>query len=229
MLAVIASTIVPCFAHTVLDPELGRSMLVEIAAYNRQAKESANAESKAEALFRLGEKVQELVAIMNQDLAAHNQIDAVAQIIVRRLDGIGVRIALREKAARYAYDMAALREYLRLMPYGIHASEARFQLLAENFYQRHGSGLAETAPIDPATLIGAVEEEEAYLTRYPQDGRCREVRFFLAADYYRLSRSANGARYQQRAVQSLQQVMTSYPGSVEARSASVMLDELKRK
>jgi outer membrane protein assembly factor BamD (BamD/ComL family) len=90
---------------------------------------------------------------------------------------------------------------------------------------------------DPARLehaeVGAVAraaaEEERFLARYPADDKAKEVRFFLAIDYYRLSRSdrsARGARYVRLGREALELVRTRYPGTMEARTAEALLQNL---
>ena len=75
-------------------------------------------------------------------------------------------------------------------------------------------------------------DEERFLSRYPGDPRSAEVRFFLAVDYYRLARaspSPSRARYRQLGRAALEAVRAARPGSMEARTAEALLEDLARR
>lgn len=75
-------------------------------------------------------------------------------------------------------------------------------------------------------------EKEAFLKDYPGHEKIRDVRFFLAMDYYRLykntSDSATAKRYEKLSAQALQEIVKEYPGSAEARAAEITLKSLQR-
>jgi hypothetical protein len=217
-------------AHTLLDPEVAHTMLVEIAEFQKTVRSEANQELRAEALFKMGSRVQALVELLDLDVAAHDGASTLAQLLVKRLDDYEVRIAYSEQRRQFSYDQGAFRQYLKLTPNGLHAAEARFRILAETFYATLGSGPGAVAPEERASVIRAASEEEHFLKDYPDHPRTKEVRFFLGVDCYRLSRSIpdpdKAAQYQRRAKQALQRVVAEYAGSVEARASSALLDEI---
>ncbi len=229
LLGVLLALPVPVLAHVVLDPDLVHRMVVEIAQYQRQSRDESNPD--AEALYRVGEKAQELVDLLNQDVSSHGKADLLAQLVVKRLETYQVKVTFSEREARFAYDLTAFREYLERAPKGKRAAEARFRLITRAFY--------DTVDADPSTLVNtdvsglavAVAQEERFLRDYPRDARTREVRFFLGVDYYRLSKNVGApdraTQYRRLSRQVLEAVLSEYPGTVEARAAEALLEKLR--
>ena len=220
-------------SHDVLEPDIARMSLAEILRYNRASRDGADPEAKAEALFRLGESVQNLVDMMNQDYAAHPDNAGVSRVIVKRLEMLNVSVAFVETTKRYTYDLAAFRDYLKQVPRGKHAPEARFQLIAQKFRDTQGADHVKLLNTDVDGLASAVAEEEKFLKDYPQDARTREVRFFLGVDYFRLSQNigdaAKAAKYKALATRTLERVESLYPDTFQARGASTLLERLNAK
>lgn len=221
----------PCavHGHALLDPEVAHAMLVEIAEIQKSARSEPSQEVRAEALFKMGSRVQALVELLDLDNAAHGGASTLAQLLVKRLDEYGVRIAYSEQHRRFSYDQGAFRQYLKWTPKGLHAAEARFRILAETFHATLASAPGEIAPADRASVTRAASEEEHFLKDYPSDPRTKEVRFFLGVDCYRLSRNIadpEKAQYERCAKQALERVAEEYAGSIEARASSALLDEI---
>lgn len=220
-------------SHVVLEPEIARMSLAEILRYDRASREGEDSEAKAEALFRLGESVQNLVDMMNQDYAAHADNAGVSRVIVKRLEMLSVSVAFVETTKRYTYDLAAFRDYLKQVPRGKHAPEARFQLIAQRFHDTQGADHMKLRNTDVDGLAGAIAEEEKFLKDYPQNARTREVRFFLGVDYFRLSQNigdtAKAAKYKALATRTLERVESLYPDTFEARGASMLLERLQQR
>jgi len=146
---------------------------------------------------------------------------------VRRLEEYGIRIRRVERNKRYVSDMAAFQDYVKRSPRGKWGAEASFRLMAQAFYSSIGASPAELVDIDVDQLRTAVLREEAFLKDYPRFDKLKEARFFLAVDYYRLSRHsrnpATARNYEQRAVRALNQLIRDYPGTAEARTAETIL------
>jgi hypothetical protein len=235
-LAISLLTILPiippsAFSHVVLDPEVTQKILLEIDRDYKESKEGTTNKERSEALYRLGEKVQGVVELMNQDFSSHGQSDLLAQFLIKRLESYQVRIAFSENEQRYAYDLAAFREYLNWAPEGKKISEARFQIITRTFYETLGSNPSKLVKTDVAGLMKAIEEEERFLKNYPQHEKIKEVQFFLAVDYYRLLKNIQDPEkvreYKRLSQEALEKVRTQYPGTVEARAAETLLEGLR--
>lgn len=217
-------------AHVLLEGEAVQRRLVEIARLQREAREPSSGENRGEALYALGDRVQGLVDLLNQDLEAHGAGALLASLVARRLQELGLGVSRLEPTGRYAYDLAAFREYLREAPRGAHAADVRYRLLADGFYRTLALDAPALTREDPAGLVTAVAEAERFLTDFPGDDRTRAVRLFRATDYYRLARSTRegpeGRRYASLAREALREVMTLHPGTSEARTAEALLERL---
>ena len=227
VLAIFLLAAVPGEAHVVLDGQTVQPVLVDIARYLREARDGATEEARLEALYGLGERAQSLADLMNLDVTSHGQ-SLYADLLVRRLEEYGVRIGRVERTKRYVYDMAAFHDYLKRSPRGKRAAEASFRLMAQAFYGSVGANPADLIDIDVDQLRTAILREETFIKDYPRSDKLKHVRFFLAMDYYRLSRHsedpATARRYEQRAAHALKQLIKEYPGTAEARVAESVLD-----
>jgi hypothetical protein len=226
VLGILLLTAVPGEAHVVLDGETVQAVLVEITRHLREAKDGATEEAKLEAMYALGERAQSLADLMNLDVTSHGQ-SLYADLLVRRLEEYGIRIRRVERNMRYEYDMAAFHDYVKRSPRGKRGAEARFRLMAHAFYSSIGASPADLVDVDVDQLRTAILREEAFLKDYPRSDKVKEVRFFLAMDYYRLSRHSQhpgtARKYEQLATRALNQLIKEYPGTAEARTAEILL------
>src|SRR2546428_864447 len=153
-----------------------------------------------------------------------------ADLLVRSLSEYGIRVTRAESSGRYVYDQAAFREYVRREPRGRRVAEAKFRVIAHAFYGSVGSDPAELVNSDVDQLRRAVGREEAFLKEHPRSENLKEVRFFLAMDYYRLFRHspdrATAMKYERLASRALREIAQEYPGTAEARAAEVTLEAL---
>ena len=105
-------------------------------------------------------------------------------------------------------------------------------MIARTFYQTLTSDPSRLANTDVPGVLKAIAEEERFLKDYQGDLRAKEVRFFLAVDYYRVCKNVQGedrlAQYQRLAKRALGEVKARYPGSMEGRAAEVLLDSFNR-
>jgi len=227
VLGILLLTAVPGEAHVVLDGETVQPLLVEITRDLREARDGPTEEARLEALYGLGERAQALADLMNLDATSHGQ-SLYADLLVKRLEEYGIRIRRVGRNMRYAYDMAAFQDYLRQAPRGKRAADANFRLMAQAFYSSVGADPAVLVDIDVDQVRAAIVREEAFIKDYPTSDKVKEVRFFLAMDYYRLSRNsrdpATVREYKQRATRALKQFVKEYPGTPEARAAEGVLE-----
>jgi hypothetical protein len=218
-------------AHEVLDADRVQTLLSEVASHHRAAREGAREPDGAESLFRLGESVEALIELINQDLAAHGGSALLASLVAQRLEASGLGVARSPRTGRYAYDLAAFRAYLAHAPAGRWAPAARFRLIAARFHDAPPPDAGPATPGDIAALREAVREQERFLRDYPRHERALLVRFYLGVDAYRVVRAAPDAAtaraYARRARRALEAVAGAAPESAEARAARVLLERLE--
>jgi len=216
--------------HTLLDADTAHASLIAIAGYQRDANAAESQEARAQAWFDLGSKVQAVVDLMNQDLAAHGAVDPLAQLLAKRLAAQEIRVVYSEPRGRYRYDQDAFAQYLKLAPNGPHRAEARFQILSGTFYATLAPDPAQLDAADRTSVVRAAIEEESFVKEFPRHPRAREVRFFLGVDCYRLSRNTpehnQAAKYRRCARRALGEFVELYPDSMEARGAATLLENL---
>lgn len=215
-------------AHVVLDGAIARPILVDIAQNLRDTREGGSEAARLEALFLVGQRVHQLVELMNLDLLAHGR-SLFGELLIRRLAEYGMRVDFIERNARYVADLAPFEEYLRRSPSGPRAADAKFRVIAEMFHRSTGRRPEEIAHGGVEELRDAVARQEAFLRDHSGHDRVRDVRFFLAMDYYRLFRNSAGTttkKYEQLARRALQQIMQEHAGTAEARSAEITLKAL---
>jgi hypothetical protein len=228
VVSVVLATPFSSSSHDVLDPEVVRRLMVEIAQAVQDSEEASDPDG--EALYRLGETIEQLVELMNLDISLHGRSDLLTQLVVKQLEMYQVSVRLSDR--RFDYDLAAFREYLIRAPRGRRAAAAQFRLIARTFYQSLAPDPSRLANTDVPGVLKAIAEDERFLKEYPGDVKTKEVRFFLAVDYYRVYKNVQSTdrlvRYERLARGALEEVKARYPGSMEGRAAQTLLESFKR-
>src|SRR5258707_654938 len=226
---VVLATPLSSSSHEILNPELVRRLMGEIALASWESHQESDPDG--EALYRLGEKVEQLVEVMNQDNSSHGSSDGLTPLLVQRLETYQIKVSLSERDRRFDYDLAAFREYLNRVPKGKRAAAAQFRLIARTFYWTLDPDPSRLANTDVPGVLKAIAEEERFLKDYQGDIKTKEVRVFLAVDYYRLYKNVQSpdrsVRYERLARHALEEVKTRYPGSMEGRAAEALLESFK--
>jgi hypothetical protein len=219
----------PAWGH---DVERAEALLGEVAAHRGVATAGPTENDRAEAMFRLGETVETLVAALNLDVAAHGTRDLFAELVVRRLRAHALDVAWAPREGRYVYDLAAFGDYVRRAPRGRWAPEAKFRLIARRFYATLGTDPATLVGTDVGALVAAVAEEERFLGEHASHERAGTVRFFLAVDHYRIARNVTdpvrAREHERRARQALQHTVERSTQAFEVRAAQTLLERLSR-
>ena len=229
VIALVLGIAAPSEAHIVLDGDIVRPILIDLTKYVNDTQKGVSEEVRVEALYLLGEQVQRLVDLMNLDVGSHGK-SLYADLLVRRLNEYGIRVTRADANGRYVYDQAAFQEYVRRNPRGKRAAEAKFRVIAHVFYGSVGNDPAELVNSDVDQLQRAVGQEEAFLKEHPGSDKRKDVRFFLAMDYYRLFRHSpdrgTAVKYERLATRALREITQEYPGTAQARAAEVTLEAL---
>jgi hypothetical protein len=214
------------------DIQRAEALLGDIAAHRGAAAAGPTESDRAEAMFRLGETVETLVAALNLDVAAHGTRDLFAELVVRRLRAHALDVAWAPREGRYVYDLAAFGDYVRRAPRGRWAPEAKFRFIARRFYATLGADPATLVGTDVGALLAALADEERFLREHASHERAGTVRFFLAVDHYRIARNVADpvlARdHERRARQALQHTVEHSTQTFEVRAAQTLLETLSR-
>jgi len=214
------------------DVERAEVLLGDIAAHRAAAGAEPTESARAEAMFRLGETVETLVAAVNLDVAAHGTRDLFAELVVRRLRAHALEVAWAPREGRYVYDLAAFADYVRRAPRGRWAADAKFRLIARRFYATLGTDPASLVGTDVDGLVAAVAEEERFLGEHASHERAGTVRFFLAVDLYRMARNVadpvRAKEHERRAREALQHTVERSTQAFEVRAAQTLLETLLR-
>lgn len=214
----------PAAAH---EPERAQALLAQVA--DRHAAAHAP-DAGAGALYALGEAVEALVELLNEDVAVHGRANFFTEALVRRLEAYGITVTLEPRTRTYAYDLAAFAAYVERAPRGRHAGDATFRLLARDFHAALGESLTALGHGDVATLLGVIAAAERFLRDHPTHSRTGRVRFFLAVDYVRAAHHvddpARAAAFARRARQALARVARESGDPFERRAAETLLEQL---
>jgi len=217
-------------AHGLLTPELMQGMIGELQAQQLRIAALTDPEAKAEALFLVGNRIRAITDLLNQDFAVHGQTDPLAMMFVEHLASMGVGLKAAGRDGRFQYDLDAFHKYLKLLPSGTHAAEARFFILDQAFRLRTVDITAPLGAEAQTAARRALPEYERYLRDFSRGSHAREVRFFLGVECYRLAlhSGADSERRRMRdcAEEALNEVARRYSDSIEARAASTILDKL---
>ena len=182
----------PLRADYVMGPAEVNASLKKMARARASLREGAAGSVRAEALLSLAAEAEDLAAMINAEMAAHGfDQRPLIDLAVERSAELGVRIYPDASTQGYAYDRAALVEYLELQPSGPNAAVARFLVLERAF--------AERDPTDEAALTKLVREAGA-LRAIDGEMAC-ELDYFVAMSYMSLSQL--GARRGREASMSL--------------------------
>lgn len=221
----------PALGHELLDAERGETYLNQIRELNAAITQGKSIQQRAEALFALGETVTSMVESLNRDLVSHHgELGLASTVIMHELKAQGIELTLWPEAMRYKSYTKPFEQYLAFLPEGPRGAEALFHILKGRFYDSFIYDPLQPVDLDWPVLVAQIKEAEAFLARYP-DFRNREEAFFiLAVDYVRAARQTSDANlrafYVPRARNALQEFFTTYPDSVRASAAQMLLARL---
>lgn len=234
-LTVAPVTVLLCFSqalgHEWIDAEHGAQYLKRIRELNAAIEQESSTEQRGEALVALGETVARIVESLNRDLQSHNgQLGLASTVIVNELKAEGIKLTLWPEAMRYKSYVTPFEQYVALLPEGPRRAEALFRILQGRFYDSFIYDPLQQVYLGWYDLVAQIEEEEAFLARYPGIPYREEVLFILSVDCVRAAHQALDADskriYAARARVLLQELFTTYPDSLRASAARMLLQYL---
>ncbi len=218
-------------AHDIIDTDQANGLVAAVDAAAARLEKAAATAAGGEARFALGMALVEATAVLNRDLAAHNgRLTVNAELVQKSLAQRDMAPAFDEAIGRYRLPRGPLMDAVRLAPDAPYALQARFELLKASFY--------ESFVIDPFELLGIkfddlerqIAEAAALAATLPSRDDAEEAAFIHAVDLARAARlapkAAAGQAYADKARAALGAFAKSYPDSMRAAAASVILKGL---
>jgi hypothetical protein len=204
----------------ILDPAEVTKSLAEIERLSRLSRVGPDPKSQLDALYEMGERVLDLIDLMNKDKYSHGATDpSLAGLIERRLKQSGVVVS--GDARGYHYDLAAFREYLRRAPQGERVADARYVLIGFD-------DPAESIPL----LNKSITDKMLFIHDYPRYSKMPLVKFLLAQQHVQLGRAyaaqkkhVESERQNQIARNLYRQITKLYPKTPEAEAAADYLEQ----
>jgi len=217
--------------HKLIDAEHAGIYLKRIREQNAAISQGNSPEQRAEAFFALGETVADIVESLNRDLVSHHgELGLASTVILHELKAQGIELTLWQEAMRYKSYVKPFEQYVALLPEGPRRAEALFFILQGRFYDSFINNPLQQVEIDWLGLVAQIEEEEDFLARYPDFKHREEAQFILAVDYVRAARQTLDANlrefYVTRARVLLQEFFITYPDSLRATAAQMLLESL---
>ena len=227
-----AFDIPPLRAHGIINTDQANGLVAAVDEAAARVKMAAAATAAAgETRFALGMALVEATAVLNRDLAAHNgRLTVNAELVQKSLAQRDVAPPFDEAIGRYRLPRDPLIDAVRLAPDAPYALKARFELLKAGFY--------ESFVLDPFKLVGVkfndverqIAEAAALAAALSSRDDREEAAFIHAVDLARAARlapkAARGQAYADEARTALGSFAKSYPDSMRAAAATMILKGL---
>jgi hypothetical protein len=220
-------------AHEIIDLDRANELVAAVeTAVDRVTKASAEG-SKGEMLFSLGTVLIEATGLLNRDMAAHmGQLTLNGEILLKALSQRNLVTQFDEILHRYLLPRQQLQEAIRLAPAASYVPRARFALLKASFYESFAFDPFKPLRADISGLENESSEAEALVRLLEDPDDKEEAAFIHAIDLAREVRLAAGAEISStilpKARAALKNFAETYPDSMRASSASVILQGFER-
>jgi hypothetical protein len=220
-------------AHEIIDLDRANELVAAVeTAANRVTKASAQG-PKGEMLFSLGTVLIEATGLLNRDMAAHTgQLTLNGEILLKALSQRNLVTQFDETLHRYLLPRQQLQEAIRLAPAASYVPRARFALLKASFYESFAFDPFKPLRADISALENESSEAEALVRLLEDPDDKEEAAFIHAIDLAREVRLAAGAEISStiwpKARAALKNFAETYPDSMRAASASVILQGFER-
>jgi hypothetical protein len=220
-------------AHEIIDSDRANELVARADSAADRVRKASDQGTKGEMLFSLGAVLIEATDLLNRDLAAHSgQLTLNGQILLKGFAQRNLAPQYDEALSRYLIPRQQVEEAIRLAPAASFAPQARFALLKAGFYESFTIDPFKPLRADISALQKESSEAEA-LVRLLEDPEQREEAAFIhAIDLAREVRLAANAEISSaigpRARAALKSFAETYPDSMRAASATVILQGLER-
>jgi hypothetical protein len=220
-------------AHEIIDLEKANELAAAADSAADQARKASDQETRGGTLFSLGAVLVEATDLLNRDMAAHSgQLTVNGQLMLRGFAHRNLAPQFDEALKRYLLPRQQLQEAIRLAPAASYAPRARFALLKSSFYESFAFDPFKPVHADISELQKESSEAEALIPLLDDADEREEAAFIHAIDLAREVKLAADAKIasdtEPKARAALKIFAETYPDSMRAASASVVLQGLER-
>jgi hypothetical protein len=219
-------------AHEIIDLDRANELVgAADSAAERVTKAAQGA--RGEALFSLGTVLVEVTDLLNRDMAGHSgQLTLNGEILLKALSERKLGPRFDEALHRYLFPRQHLQEAIGLAPDASFAPRARFLLVKASFYESFAFDPFKPLRADIPALEKESSEAEALVPLLADPDEKEEAAFIQAIDLARAVRLAakteNASPVEAKARAALKSFAETYPDSMRAASAAVILQGLER-
>ena len=220
-------------AHEIIDSDRANELVARADSAADRVRKASDQGTEGEMLFSLGAVLIEATDLLNRDLAAHGgQLTLNGQILLKGFAQRNLAPQYDEALSRYLLPRQQLEEAVRLAPAASYAPRARFALLKAGFYESFAFDPFKPQRADASALQKEGSEAEALVLLLEDPEQREEAAFIHAIDLARELRLAANAEISSaigpKARAALKSFAETYPDSMRAASATVILQGLER-
>jgi hypothetical protein len=229
----LATAIAGATAHEIIDSERANELVAAADSAADRAKRASDNGTEGEMLFSLGAVLIEATDLLNRDMAAHSgQLTLNGQLLLKGFALRNLAPHFDEALSRYLLPRQQLEEAIRLAPAASYAPLARFALLKASFYESFAFDPFKPVRADISALQKESSEAEALVRLLEDPDQREEAAFIHAIDLAREVKLTGNAEIPStidaKARAALKTFAETYPDSMRAASASVILQGLER-
>ena len=229
----LATAIAGATAHEIIDLDMANELVAAADSAADRAKGVSDKGTEGEILFSLGAVLIEATDLLNRDMAAHSgQLTLNGQILLKGFALRNLAPHFDETLSRYLLPRQQLEEAIGLAPAASYAPRARFALLKASFYESFAFDPFKPLRADISALQRESSEAEALVRLLEDPDQREEAAFIHAIDLAREVKLAANAEISSTVVPKARAALKSfaetYPDSMRAASASVILQGLER-
>jgi hypothetical protein len=229
----LATAIAGAAAHEIVDLDKANELVAAADSAADRVRKASDQATQGEMLFSLGEVLIEATDLLNRDMAAHSgQLTLNGQILLKGLSQRNFAPHFEAALNRHLVPRQQLEAAIRLAPGASYAPRARFALLKASFYESFAFD-----PFKPLRAdISAIQQESSeaeVLVRLLEDPDEREEAAFihaidLAREVTLAAKAEIPSTIEPKARAALKTFAETYPDSMRAASAKVILQRLER-
>ena len=229
----LAAAVAGAAAHEIVDLNKANELVAAAAsAVDRESKASDQG-TRVGTLYSLGAVLVEATDLLNRDLAAHSgELTLNGQLLLNGFARRNLAPQFDEALKRYLLPRQLLQEAIRIAPAASYAPRARFALLKSSFYESFAFDPFKPMHADISALQKESSEAEALVPLLDDADEREEAAFIHAIDLAREVKLAADAKIasdtEPKARAALKIFAETYPDSMRAASASVVLQGLER-